>query len=88
MNLTLAHLNDEAVPIARLVGHDSIQTVGWVYVWETSELAILWIGPSEMAAFIEPRINQEVLTTAKAMTPDEVVILLSELPMLPEPSSG
>ena len=87
MNLILAHLNDEAVPIARLIGLDGMRTVGWVYVWETSELAILWIDPSEMAAFIEPRINQEVLTTSKAMTQDEVITLLSELPMLSEPSS-
>ncbi len=75
----MPHENDEASPIARLIGADDNSVVGLVYVWETSELAILWFEPKEPAAFIDPEIRSEVLTEALATTPEDVIALLSKL---------
>lgn len=75
----MPHENDEATPIARLIGQDGKSVVGLAYVWETSELAILWFEPKEPAAFIDPEICSEVLGEAQATTPQDVVALLSKL---------
>ena len=75
----MTHLNEEASPIARLIGPDGQRTVGWVYAWETSELSILWINMRDAAAFIEPEIRSEMLASAKATTPDDIIAFLSLL---------
>jgi len=75
----VTHFNEEASPIARLIGPDGKHTVGWVYAWETSELSILWIGTRDAAAFIDPEIRSEVLAKAKATTPEEVIAFLGAL---------
>jgi hypothetical protein len=73
------HKSDEASPIARLIGADGKNVVGLVYVWETSELAILWFESKKPAAFIAPEICSEVLAEAQATTPEDVIALLSKL---------
>jgi hypothetical protein len=73
------HLNDEATPIARLIGPDGKSIVGLVYVWETSELAILWLNPRKTAAFVDPKIGSKMLAKAKSTTPEELFALLSRL---------
>ena len=75
----MPHENDEATPIARLIGQDGKSVVGVAYVWETSELAILWFEPKEPAAFIDPEICSEVLGDAQPTTPEDVIALLSRL---------
>ena len=79
MNQRVAQENDEASPIARLIGPDGKSVVGLVYVWETSELAILWLEPTKSAAFINPEICSEVLAEAQATSPEDVIALLSKL---------
>ena len=79
MNLIVTHFNEEASPIARLIGSDGRRTVGWVYVWENSELSILWIGKRNAAAFINPEICPEMLEKAYATTPDYVIAFLGAL---------
>ncbi len=78
----MPHINDEATPIARLIGPDGKSIVGSVYVWETSELAILWFDSRKTAAFIDPRIGIETLTKGKATTPADLLALLGRLPTL------
>ncbi|MGX0905220.1 hypothetical protein ACSSV8_003814 [Roseovarius sp. MBR-79] len=34
---------DEGTAIARLVGGTANLTVGWVYLWNTFELGVLWL---------------------------------------------
>ena len=80
----MTQVNEEASPIARLIGPDGKRTVGWVYAWETSELSILWIGEQYNAAFIDPELCAERLAKAKVTTPEDVIALLS---LLPKPSS-
>ena len=75
----MASLNDEASPIARLIGHNGKRTIGWVYVWENSELAILWTAPQEPVAFIDPAIGAELLMEATATTPVDVMSFLRGL---------
>lgn len=75
----MTHPNDEASPIARLIGRDGRRTVGWVFVWETSELAILWLEPRETAEFVDPQVCSETLAKAKATTPVDLVSLLGAL---------
>jgi len=70
---------EEAAAIARLLGDDRNQTIGWVYLWNTSELSILWIDGGCVAKFIEPPLSQETLAKAKAVTLDEVTDFLEEL---------
>lgn len=75
----MVSLNDEASPIARLIGHDGKRTIGWVYVWEASELAILWIAPQESGACIDPAIGADLLARASATTPVDVICFLRGL---------
>ena len=79
MNYLVTHLNEEASPIARLIGPNGQRTVGWVYAWETSELSILWINERDTAAFICPVLCPERLMTAKATTPEDVISFLASL---------
>lgn len=75
----MTHFNEEASPIARLIGTDAKRTVGWVYVWETSELSILWINERDAVAFIDPPLCPERLAKAKATTPEDVIAFLAAL---------
>lgn len=75
----MTHFDEEASPIARLIGPDGKHTVGWVYAWETSELSILWINEREAAAFIYPPLCPERLAKAKATTPEDVIAFLAAL---------
>ena len=75
----MTQVNEEASPIARLIGPDGKRTVGWVYAWETSELSILWIGELGAAAFIDPEIRFEMQERAKATTPEDVITFLGTL---------
>jgi hypothetical protein len=75
----VTHFNEEASPIARLIGTDAKRTVGWVYAWETSELSILWINERDAVAFIDPPLCPERLAKAKATTPEDVIAFLTAL---------
>ena len=75
----MTHFNEEASPIARLIGTDAKRTVGWVYVWETAELSILWINERDAVAFIDPPLCPERLAKAKATTPEDVIAFLAAL---------
>ncbi|MBB5723567.1 hypothetical protein FHS72_003212 [Loktanella ponticola] len=79
-------MNDEATPIARLIGPDGKSIVGLVYVWETSELAILWLNPRKTAAFVDPKIGASMWATAKSRTPEDVIALLGRLQTLAKQS--
>lgn len=75
----MTHFNEEASPIARLIGHDGKHTVGWVYAWETSELSILWINEPDTAVFIDPEIRSEMQAKAKATTPEDIIAFIGRL---------
>lgn len=78
----MPQINDEASPIARLIGLDGTSIVGVVYVWETAELAILWYEPKETAVFVDPELGTEVIAKAKAKTPVDVIAALCRLQIL------
>ena len=82
----MPHLNDEATPIARLIGPDGKSIVGLVYVWEASELAILWLNPRKTAAFVDPEIDTEMLAMGKATTQADLLALLGGLRTLAKES--
>lgn len=67
---------EEATPIARLMGKDRTQTIGWVYQWNTLELSILWIAGVRAIAYVEPPLCPETLARAKSVTTDAVTDLL------------
>ena len=69
----------EATAIARLLASDGKRTVGWVYLWHTSELSILWIGQEREAAQVAPPIPPETLARAKDVNTDTVTDLLETL---------
>jgi len=50
----------EAVAIARLIGADENNTVGWVYRWNTGALAIRWDvkGPQRVSC-CQPDLSDE-----------------------------
>lgn len=79
VNCLVTQINDEASPVATLIELDGKRTVGWVYVWETSELSILWIDERDTAAFIDPELSLERLWKAKATTPEDVIAFLDIL---------
>lgn len=72
-------LKEEAEPIARLFGNDRERTVGWVYLWNSSELSVLWLDEQAPAGSIEPPLHPEVLAEAKLSTPVKVVEFLETL---------
>ncbi|WP_138936601.1 hypothetical protein [Roseovarius arcticus] len=78
----MPHLNDEATPIARLIGPDGKSMVGLVSVWETSELAILWLNSRKTAAFVDAKIGSKMLAKAKSTTPEELFAFLGRLQTL------
>tara|TARA_R110002072_G_scaffold18434_2_gene69157 strand:+ start:327 stop:539 length:213 start_codon:yes stop_codon:yes gene_type:complete len=55
------------------------RTVGWVYLWNTSELSILWIDRNQTPKHIDPPLCPETLARAKAATTDAVTDLLDTL---------
>lgn len=69
-------LKQEAEPIARLLGPGRESTVGWVYLWNTFELSVLWLDRGLPAHFVEPPVPECVLTRARAVTKDAVTDLL------------
>ena len=75
----MARVKEEAAAIARLLGRDGRRTVGWVYLWNTAELSILWIEQRDTAKVIEPSICAEMLAKAKHVTPGEVIDLIEGL---------
>lgn len=87
MNLRVPYSNDEATPIARLIGSDGKSIVGLVYVWETSELAVLWLDSRKTAAFLDKKVDPEMLAKGKATTPAELLALLEGLRALAQRSS-
>ena len=70
---------DEGTAIARLVGGSSNRTVGWVYLWNTFELGVLWLRRDLAPEYIEPPLDPEVLARAKSVTTDEITALLDRL---------
>lgn len=75
----MTQVKEEAAAIARLLGRDGGRTVGWVYLWNTAELAILWIEQADTAKLIEPPICSETLAKARHVTPGDVIDLLEAL---------
>ena len=70
---------DEGTAIARLVGGTANLTVGWVYLWNTFELGVLWLRRDLAPEYIEPPLDPEVLARAKSVTTDEITALLDRL---------
>lgn len=70
---------DEGTAIARLVGGSSSRTVGWVYLWNTFELGVLWLRRDLSPERIEPPLDPEVLARAKSVTSNEITALLDRL---------
>lgn len=66
---------EEAASIARLLDNGG-KTIGWVYLWNTSELSIFWIDQDRTATCIEPPLCPETLAKAKSVTTDTVTDLL------------
>jgi len=71
--------NDEAKAIARLLKQDGESVVGWVYIWETSVLSILWTSEDHRAHFVDPPLNPGTLTKASNIGVTDAVRLLSTL---------
>lgn len=70
---------NEGTAIARLVGGSSCRTVGWVYLWNTFELGVLWLRRDLAPERIEPPLDPEVLARAKSVTTDEITALLDRI---------
>lgn len=70
---------EEAAPIARLLSRGRRRTVGWVYLWNTSELSILWIDRGLPPEHVDPPLRPEILVRAKAVTTDDITALLEGL---------
>ncbi len=80
MTLNVSLEKKEATCIARLLAKNGTRIVGWVYLWNTSELSLFWKDRKAETEFIDPPIHPETLTNAKGATPVEVMRFLDELP--------
>jgi hypothetical protein len=70
---------EEGKAIARLVCESSNLTVGWVYLWNTFELGVLWLRSDLAPDRIEPPLDPDILARAKSVTTDEITALLERL---------
>ncbi|WP_127600651.1 hypothetical protein [Nitratireductor alexandrii] len=70
---------DEGTAIARLIDGTANLTVGWIYLWNTLELGVLWLRRDLAPERIEPPLDPEVLAMAKSVTTDEITALLDRL---------
>ncbi|MEI4197701.1 hypothetical protein [Roseovarius sp. E0-M6] len=70
---------EDGEAVARLYGDDRYQVIGWVYLWNTSELSILWIGGNRTTKLVDPPLSRGILAKAKVVTPDAVIDLLDAL---------
>lgn len=75
----MKQLKEEAKPIARLIGKDKKRTVGWVYLWNSSDLSVLWLDEEGIAGAIEPLVLPEVFEDAKSSMPVYVTEFLEAL---------
>lgn len=72
-------MKKEAEPIARLLGNDRERTIGWVYLWNSSELSVLWLDDQTVAGSIEHPLHPEVLADAKSLARVEITNFLEAL---------
>ena len=49
----------EGTAIARLYGRDATKIIAWVFLWNTEELTILWLGRKRTVRFIDPPIDED-----------------------------
>ena len=70
---------EEAIAIARLFGEDRRRVVGWVYLWNTSELSILWAEEGPEAVAIGSALSFETLSEAKSAYAGAVSDLLEHM---------
>ena len=75
-----ANLGDGA-PIAKLLGGDGTAVVGHLYLWESSDLGILWTGDDLEISFIYSILDVDVLARALAADSAELVEFLETLPV-------
>lgn len=68
-------------PIATLFGGDGRAVVGHLYLWESGDLGILWIGKDREISFIDRILNFDVLARARAADSAELVEFLETLPV-------
>jgi len=68
------------VPIATLLGGDGAVVVGHLYLWESGDLGILWIGRDREISFIDRSLEVDVLIRARATDSAELVGFLETLP--------
>ncbi len=73
---------DEGVAIARLYGDDQSTILGLVYLWNTSEIAILWTSDTSFATFICAPIRPETLISAQETTPNALLVFLRALKVI------
>jgi hypothetical protein len=64
--------------IAKLTNAAS-RPIGWVILWDNSELSVLWIGDDQNATHIDPPLPSKLIEAAKAVTTDAITDLLEAL---------
>jgi hypothetical protein len=69
----------EGEAIARLVDDDGKRTLGWVYLWNTFELGILWLRCDVIPKRVEPPLDPDLLAKAKSVHRNEITDLLERL---------
>ncbi|MEM6387704.1 MAG: hypothetical protein AAF718_15865 [Pseudomonadota bacterium] len=68
-------------PIATLLGGDDTVVVGHLYLWESGDLGILWIGDGREIAFVDRVLDVDILGRARAADSVELVGFLETLPV-------
>ena len=65
--------------IATLLGGDGTVIVGHLYLWESGDLGILWIGEDREIAFVDRFLDVDILARAQAFGSAELVEFLETL---------
>lgn len=71
----------EGKPLARLLGSDGQTIVALLYQWTYGDLGIFWMGAERKIAFIDRKIERQILTKASRTVSGEIIQFLESLPV-------
>ncbi len=67
--------------ITRLLGQDGMRVVGILYLWESGDLGIFWIGDEREISFLEDALDADILKRARSAGSLALADFLETLPV-------
>ena len=72
------------VAIARLLGDNGTDVVGYLYLWESGSLAVMWQCEDRHICFVDRPLNAQILLKARTSNSARLAEILEGLPVIPK----